>query len=56
LNLRRPGELEVAAIADARDEPPVITGLPAELFIGQVSALQEAIDLREERGRRCHTP
>jgi len=56
LDLRRPRELEVSAIPDARDEPPVAAGLPAELFVGQVGALQESVDFREERGRRCHTP
>jgi len=56
LDLRRPRELEVSALPDARDEPPVATGLPTELFIGQAGALQESVDLREEGGRRCHTP
>jgi len=48
LNLRRPRELEVTACPNSRDEPPIATGLPSELFVGQVGALQESVDFREE--------
>lgn len=48
LDLGRPRELEVAALANARNKFPIAANLPAELFVGHVCAREEAVNLGEE--------